>query len=175
MSRRACVVPALALLLSALPAAVEAQRAAPAMRYAVVVPEPSARAQQASSGRAFLIEAAGGSIGSLLGFGVIYLVADDCDVEDTACLLESAFTAVAVGTVGSAVGSVLLGRAADTDPSLAGASLGALAGAAAGIGMWHLLTEELNVVQKSEVGVLVYAVTQGVVTALGSRVVRALR
>src|SRR5688500_7998840 len=126
--------------------------------------------------QAFAIEAAGGVAGSLVGFGLVYLVDDDdCSVEDLACNLENAFLGIALATVGAAAGTYLAGRAADTLPSLPGAALGAVAGAAAGIGTWHFFTEELDVVNNTEAAVVVYALTQGIVTALGSRLARALQ
>jgi hypothetical protein len=155
----------------------EAQRA-PA-RFAEVVTLHATSPMMATSAsagtRAFLIEAAGGTAGSLLGFGAVYLLADDCNVEDLSCNLENAFSAIAAGTVGSAIGAYVLGRAADTQPSGIGVTIGSIAGAAAGIGLWHLFTEELNVINDTGPAMVSYALAQGVVTALGSRIVRALQ
>jgi phosphate/sulfate permease len=125
--------------------------------------------------QAFAIEAAGGVAGSLIGFGVVLLGDDDCDVEDLGCHLERAFLGIALGTLGSAAGTYLAGRAFDTRPSGAGATLGAVVGAAAGIGAWHLFTEELDLVNRTEAAVVVYALTQGVMAALGSRLLRSLQ
>jgi hypothetical protein len=125
---------------------------------------------------AFAIEAVGASVGSALGFGAIYLsTKDECDVEDLGCNLENAATGIAVGTAAAALGDYIAGRLGHTNPSASGAIVGAVAGAAAGIGMWHLLTEDLDLVNKSEAATAVYVLTQGVVTALGSRIVRALK
>jgi hypothetical protein len=124
--------------------------------------------------QAFAIEAAGGIAGSLIGFGVVLLGDGDCSVEDLGCHLERAFLGIVLGTLGSAAGSYLAGRAFETRPSGAGATLGAIVGAAAGIGAWHLFTEELDLVNRTEAAVIVYALTQGVMAALGSRLVRAL-
>lgn len=140
---------------------------------------PAASGAQVSAGRggpaAFAVESAGGIAGSLAGFGVGYAVAERCDGEDLVCNLEHAAAAVATGTVFSALGAYGAGRLGDTRPSGLGASLGALVGAAAGIGAWHLATEELDVVRSDVGAVLTYGVTQGIITALGSRLVRALR
>jgi hypothetical protein len=130
----------------------------------------------ATGGKAFAVEALGGVVGSTVGFGIIALARqDDCDVEDTVCLLESAGLAIALGTATSAVGTVLAGRSFETEPSVLGASIGALAGIAAGLGVSHLLTDELNVTNSDVAAVLGYTITQGVVTAIGSRIVRGLR
>ena len=128
-----------------------------------------------SKGRSFAIEAAGGTLGSLLGFGAVYVAGNECEGEDLVCNLRSAFTAVVLGTVGSATGAYLAGRAFDTEPSALGATLGAVAGAAGAIGVVHLLTEELNAINGRGVELASYVVTQGLITALGSRIVRSLQ
>jgi hypothetical protein len=167
---------ALAAAVFVLPGRVSAQRVLPRFEY----PDFSLglQATQHSGSRtpaqAFAIEAAGGIAGSLLGFGLVLLGEDDCGVEDLGCHLENAFFGIALGTLGSAAGTYLAGRAFDTRPSGAGATLGAVVGAAAGIGTWHLFTEELDLVNRTEAAVAVYAATQGVMAALGSRLVRAL-
>jgi hypothetical protein len=125
---------------------------------------------------AFGLEALGASVGSALGFGIIYLARkDECDVEDLSCNLENSFAAIVVGTAGAAAGDYLVGKLFDTKPSGVGAIVGAVAGAAAGVGTWHLFKEELGIVNTSEGYAATYVITQGVVTALGSRLVRALK
>lgn len=120
--------------------------------------------------RDFAVEATGGIAGSLIGFGAVYLLAaDSCPVEDLGCNLRNAFSAIAVGTAGSAAGTILLGRARGTGPSVVGAIVGSIAGAAAGIGVWHLFTEEFDIINHREVAIVGFSVTQGIVTALGSR------
>lgn len=147
-----------------------------ALGFALALLAPALHAQDTRTGAAaFLVEAAGGTAGSLAGFGVGYALADRCDSEDLVCNLENAGTALLAGTVLAALGTYVAGRLGDTEPSALGAGLGAVAGAAAGIGVWHLLTEELNVVTSDAGAVASYVVTQGIVTALGSRLVRALR
>ena len=59
--------------------------------------------------------------------------------------------------------------AGDTDPSLLGASLGAIAGAGVGVGLWHLFTEELDIGNSPLIAVLTYSTAQGLASALGSR------
>jgi CDP-diglyceride synthetase len=125
---------------------------------------------------AFGAEALGASVGSALGFGLIYLAReDDCGVEDLSCNLESAAIAIAVGTAGAAAGDYLAGKLFGTKPSVTGAIVGAVAGVAAGIGTWHLFTEELDLVNNPEAATATYVITQGIVTALGSRLVRAIK
>jgi hypothetical protein len=130
---------------------------------------------QPGAGPAFLIESAGGFAGSLLGWAVIYKTANDCDVEDTGCIIRSAAVGIAISAVTAPAGTYFAGKAGDTNPSLLGASLGAVAGAVAGIGVWHLWTEELSIGNGTLTGILTYSITQGLVTAAGSRLARALQ
>jgi hypothetical protein len=142
---------------------------------AFVAPGFATSAAPPSGGESFALEAAGGIAGSLLGFGVIYFSNDRCGVEDLGCTLESVFTGMVLGTVASAAGTYFAGKAGNTDPSLLGASLGAVAGAGAGVGLWALFTEQLDVGNKQIAAAVSYTVTQGLVTALGSRLMRRLR
>jgi hypothetical protein len=91
------------------------------------------------------------------------------------CNLRHAGTAILLATVGAASGVYLAGRLGETEPSTLGAVIGAVAGAAAGIGVVHLLTEELNLVSSDAGAIVGYAVTQGTVAALGSRIARVLK
>ena len=131
---------------------------------------PIAAAQQQITRPAFVVESLGATLGSLAGFGLVYYLSDPCDTEDdVVCPLEKAGTAIAAATLGAAVGGYGAGKWQDTSPSLLGASLGAVGGAAAGIGVWHLLREELNVINSDLGAIASYSITQGLVTALGSR------
>jgi hypothetical protein len=138
-----------------------------------------ARAQQApppTAQVAYGVEAAGGVTGSALGFGTVLLLAESnaCG-DDLSCVLGHVALALTAASVGSAVGAYAAGRTYDTRPSGPGAVAGALAGAVVGVGVDHLLRDELNVGMGKVATVAVFALTQGVVTALGSRVAAALR
>ena len=127
---------------------------------------------------AFTFETVGGVGGSLLGVGgglLIANAANDCESEDLACNLEQAATTGLVSVIGATAGTYLVGRAANTQPSFVGSLLGAVAGAAAGVGVIHLLTEESNLANNNATLVAAYSVTQGIVAALGSRLVAAVR
>ncbi|HEX6252021.1 MAG TPA: hypothetical protein VFZ56_11360 [Gemmatimonadaceae bacterium] len=124
---------------------------------------------QTTGTRAFAIEAAGATAGSLLGFGVVYLARDSCGVEDLGCTIRKAGLGIGLSTVGAAAGGYFAGRAGGTNPSGWGSALGAVAGAAAGVGAWHLFTEELDVANSPAAAIAVYAVTQGLLTAAVSR------
>jgi hypothetical protein len=133
-------------------------------------------AQERSGGAAFGIEAAGGTLGSGVGVGLGLLISDpaDCDAEDVACILEGLGVTGLVAAAAAPVGSVLLGRANDTEPSLLGAAIGSVAGIAVGLGVIKLLDEGGATLNGLGAGV-VFTVSHGVVTALGSRLVAALR
>ena len=145
---------------------------------AVVAPA-NAHAQRAtpSGARAFAIEAAGGTVGSIVGvtLGIAIARVDDCDNEDLACILAGLSVGGVGGVVGATLGTVLVGRQFNTRPSTAGAIVGSIAGAAAGIGVVHLLTEEANMRLERVGSLLVFSVTHGLVTAIGSRIGASIR
>lgn len=126
---------------------------------------------------AFAIEAAGGTVGSLAGVALGLAVArvDSCDSEDLSCILSGISVGGLGGVIGATLGTVVAGRRFDTRPSAAGAFIGSLVGVAAGIGVVHLITEEASTRLGRVGSVLVFSTTQGVVTALGSRIGAALR
>jgi hypothetical protein len=174
------------LALAALAAAARAQETregsrSPALRLPVqtLVFGFAAEAQEGerSWGAKLAIEALGGTVGSLAGFGAGVLVAglDECDNESLLCILEDVAIAVGGSTVGSGFGAWGAGRLGSTQPSGLGAALGSLAGAAAGLGLVHLLSEDLDLNPGDGALLLSYAVTQGVLAALGSRLIAAIR
>ena len=134
-------------------------------------------AQPRAGAAAWGIEAVGGTLGSLAGFGAGILLAEDQDCEDDLqCELTQAGVAVGLATMGATLGNWAIGRAADTGPSFAGAAVGSLVGAAAGIGVVKLLDEMDSSSSPSQGAIVVgFSVTQGVLTALGSRIGAALR
>ena len=139
-----------------------------------LAPSPLHAQQKRSDLASFFIEAAGASAGSLAGFATTAAVLDDCGVDDLACDIGHVTLATGVATAGAVGGAIVIGKWAGTEPSTTGALVGALAGAAAGIGMWHFVNEEVNVATSDTGSRVIYAVTQGLVTALGSRLVRGL-
>jgi hypothetical protein len=144
--------------------------AAPGLRVAAARQNPTAAV-------AFLIELAGGAVGSLGGFGLGVLITDpeDCSSDDLLCYLEDVGIALAISGGTAALGAVLAGRVADTHPSVPGAFVGSVVGIAAGLGVVHLISEEFDLSRDRAALWLGYTVTQGVVTALGSRLFAALR
>jgi hypothetical protein len=134
-----------------------------------------AAAQDGGTARAWGIEAVGGVIGSAAGFGLGLLAVDDDDCGDNLdCILSDVAAVLATATGGATLGAWGLGRAADTEPSFGGAAVGALAGAAAGLGMIKVL-DEISDQSERAVAVIGFSIAQGAVTALGSRIGAALR
>ena len=136
-----------------------------------------AQRETRSGVNAFAIEAAAGTVGSLAGVALGLAVAsvDSCDSEDLSCILSGISVGGLGGVIGATLGTVVAGRRLDTRPSAAGAFIGSLIGVAAGIGVVHLITEEASTRLGRVGSVLVFSTTQGVVTALGSRIGATLR
>jgi hypothetical protein len=130
-----------------------------------------------TTGQSFLVEWGGGAVGSAIGGGIGFLIASesDCPTEELACSFEKAGIALAASAVGSGAGTWLAGRMGDTEPSGLGAAIGALLGVPAGIGVVHLLSEDTEWVRNDAALFASYALTQGIVSAIGSRIVASLR
>jgi hypothetical protein len=127
---------------------------------------------------AFAAEALGGTVGSALGIAVGLAIAkpDDCPPEDdVACPLQRLSITGLVGIAGATLGTAVAGRWARSDPSIVGAFLGAAAGAAVGIGLEHLITEEMGQSLGNAGAIVLFSVTQGILAAAGSRIGAALR
>jgi hypothetical protein len=143
---------------------------------AVLAAAPGLAGQQRGGGEAWAIEAAGGSVGSLVGFGVGALMArGDCEAEDLECYLDAVGRVLLTASAGATLGTWGLGKATDTEPSLVGAALGSLAGALAGAGVIKLIDEASSNSDAGGGAVIGFSIAQGAVTALGSRIGAALR
>ena len=146
-----------------------------ALTLLVLLPAMPASAQRAE-GSAWAIEAAGGALGSAAGFGLGLALLDDNDCgDDLGCIFRDVAGVLAGASAGATLGSWALGDAADTEPSVGGAALGSLAGAVAGLGVIKLLDEAAPDLDEGAVAVIGFAVSQGIFTALGSRIGAALR
>ena len=130
-----------------------------------------------SGGRAFTVEAAGGVIGSAAGaaLGLAVSRVDDCGVDDLACTIQGLGAAGIGSVIGATAGTIIAGKAIRSRPSGVGSFVGSVAGAVAGVALIHGITEEANLKLEQPMTIVVYSVTQGIVTALGSRLVASLR
>jgi hypothetical protein len=135
---------------------------------------PGLSGQERSGTGAWAIEAAGGSVGSLAGFGAGVLFVDDDCGDDLDCILDAVGTVLLTASTGSTLGAWAFGKMADTNSSLVGAALGSLAGAAAGLGVIKLI-DEAGGSGEGAGAVIGFSVAQEMVTALGSRIGAALR
>jgi hypothetical protein len=130
----------------------------------------SAGAQQGRSSdpKAFVLEAGSGSLGSLVGRGLIGL-SNKCGVEDLACILLKVGAGGALGAVGATIGTSLAARSMNSPRSVAGAALGAVVGTGVGLGFHWLLNRSSDRNLGDKIVVPIFVVSQGIFAALGSR------
>ena len=117
---------------------------------------------------AFLMEAAGGALGSAAGIGIVAL-ASNCGIDDLACAIKTVGAGGLLGTIGATIGTTIAARQTGSRRSIIGAALGAAVGAAAGVGIHYLLTESggSNLGEYAVVPIVI--VSQGLAAAAGSR------
>jgi len=130
-----------------------------------------------SGGRAFGVEAGGGIVGSLAGVAVGLAISrpDLCGVDDLECTIKGLGAAGIGSVIGATAGTLIAGRSIGSRPSGIGAFVGSVAGAFAGVGLVHAMTEEANLKLEKPLTIAVYSLTQGIITALGSRFGASLR
>lgn len=129
--------------------------------------EPTSLAQPNTSG-ALALEMLGGSVGSLVGIGIVGLTAH-CGIDDLGCVILNVGAGGALGVVGATIGTTLVARQTGSRRSIAGASLGALVGTGAGLGIHYLLNQNSDRNLGDAVVVPIFVVAQGTFAALGSR------
>jgi hypothetical protein len=127
-------------------------------------------AQPSSSGSSgsFALEALGGSVGSLVGIGIVAL-SSRCGVDDLGCVITSIGAGGALGVVGATVGTVVTARLTDAPQSGLGAALGAIVGTGVGLGVHYLLNRNSDRNLGDKVVVPIFVISQGVFAAAGSR------
>ncbi len=142
-----------------------------------VTPAVTGAQTSPASSRAFVVEAAGGILGSAAGAvaGLVISKVEDCGVDDLACTIKGLGVAGVGSVIGATAGTVIAGRSINSRPSVPGALIGSLLGAVAGVAVVHGLTEEVNLHLDKPMTIAVYAISQGLVSAIGSRVVASLR
>jgi hypothetical protein len=126
--------------------------------------------------RSFSIELAAAATGSALGYGTVAAFVDACsrDGDLVSCTDGPRTAPLATATALSVLTTRVVGQRLHTSPSTGGAIVGSLLGAVAAVGVEHLLREQGSV-RMNEAGVTVtVAVTQGLLTAVGSRIGDAL-
>jgi hypothetical protein len=118
---------------------------------------------------AFTIEAAAGSVGSLLGIAAVGL-SHKCGVEDLACLLLKVGASGATGAVGATLATYGAAGYTGSKRSIAGAALGAIVGTGVGLGMhWLLNRASDRNFDDPQAVVPIFTLSQGILSAVGSR------
>lgn len=124
----------------------------------------------ANSSGAFVLEAVGGTAGSLVGMGIV-AAASNCDVEDLACTLLTVGAGGALSAIGATVGTTLVARQTGSQRSIPGALLGSVVGTGVGMGVHYLLNRGSDRNLGDKVVVPIFALGQGVFAAWGSRLI----
>ena len=132
-------------------------------------PVPGQEREPRSGAEAFGIEWLGATLGSAAGFGLAAALTGDCG-EDLACIINGFSLSLLTSSAGAAGGGYVAGNLVRTQPSAVGSIIGALVGAAAGVGTVHLVSEDLDLTHSDFLVGVTYTINQGLFTALGSRV-----
>ena len=118
---------------------------------------------------AFTIEAAAGSVGSLVGIAVVGL-SNKCGVDDLACLLLKVGASGATGALGATLATYGAAGYTGSKRSLAGAALGAVVGTGVGLGVhWLLNRASDRNFDDPQAVVPIFTLSQGILSAVGSR------
>jgi hypothetical protein len=168
----------LALLVTSASGIAEAQLRPASARSSLFANIPSLMAYESSLvqspgsryGNAAL-QVLGGTLGSVVGVAIGLAATDDCTGEDdVVCALQSLSITGALGAVGATAGVTVAGRPAVERPSVLGSFLGAAVGTVAGIGLHHLITEEMDQRLNKAGSFALFTISQGTFAALGGRI-----
>lgn len=142
--------------------------AAAAATAGAQAPTPAPAAPRYGGGTAFAIEALAGTAGSLAGMAIVGL-GSDCDTEDLGCIINTIGAGGLAGVVGATVAVTLAARHTGSARSATGAALGAVVGTGVGLGIHYLVNRGTDRNLGEAVVIPIFAVSQGTVAALGSR------
>jgi hypothetical protein len=131
-------------------------------------PARAQRTDRTGDPKAFVLEILAGSVGSLVGIGIVGL-ASNCGVDDLRCILLTVGAGGALGAVGATVGTSLAARAMHSPRSAGGAALGAVVGTGVGLGVHWLLNSNSDRNLGDKIVVPIFVLSQGVFATLGSR------
>ncbi len=135
---------------------------------------PSASGIVPDSPGALLLESAGGSAGSFVAMGAVLLLST-CDIDDLGCEILTVGASGLAGIAGATIGTMLTARYTGAQRSVAGAALGAAVGTGVGLGVHYLLNNNSDRNLGDAVTIPIFAISQGTLAAIGSRVVGAAR
>ena len=139
-----------------------------AQRSLTPTPKSAAPDSTTSSGEAFVVEAAGGMLGSAVGIGVVAL-STSCGGDDLGCGILKVGSAGIVGAIGATIGTTLAARHTGSRRSVLGAALGAVVGTGAGVTVHYFLTRAGGSSVGDKAAIAAVIVSQGLVSAAGSR------
>ena len=124
----------------------------------------------------FIPEWAGGTLGSMAGLGLGLAIArpDRCGGDDIECVFDRLGTVWLTSSLGAGAGVQIGGRLGKTNPSLTGALIGGVSGAAVGAVALAVLEEASPGTTDGVLGMATFSLTQGLLSALGSRIGRAI-
>jgi hypothetical protein len=120
-----------------------------------------------NTSRAFVVEALGGSLGSLVGIGAIALTS--CHGDDLGCSIIRVGAGGVVGAVGATVGTTLAAHYTNSRRSVIGAALGAIVGTGVGLGVHYAFNRNSDRNLGDAVVVPIFVLSQGTFAAIGSR------
>jgi hypothetical protein len=126
------------------------------------------KAVEPNGSGAFLIEALAGSVGSLVGIGIIGLTSH-CGVEDLGCIITSVGAGGLLGAIGATLGATLAAHETGSRRSVGGAAVGAVVGTGVGLGVHYLLNSNSDRNLGDAIVIPIFVISQGTFAALGSR------
>jgi hypothetical protein len=127
-----------------------------------------------NSGGAFFVEALGGSLGSLVGVGIVGLSAA-CGHEDLGCVIYTVGAGGIVGALGATIGTEVAARYTGSKRSVLGAALGAAVGTGVGLGIHALVNRNSDRNLGDPIVVPIFVIAQGTFAAIGSRMLGTAR
>jgi hypothetical protein len=130
---------------------------------------PRAQTHAATDG-SLALKMLGASLGSAAGIGVV-LAASNCGSDDLGCGILSTGGAGVLGIVGAALGATLVASHTGAPRSVGGAIAGGLVGTGVGLGVHYLLDRNSDRNLGDPVTIPIFAISQGVFAALGSRLI----
>jgi hypothetical protein len=120
-----------------------------------------------NSSGSFVLEALGGSLGSLAGVGLIALTKSHG--EDLGCSAIRVGIGGVAGAIGATVGTTLAAHSTNSRRSVIGSALGAVVGTGVGLGVHYAFNHDSNRNLGDAVTVPIFVVSQGTLSAIGSR------
>jgi len=127
----------------------------------------TAVAPTSNTSGSFIVEALGGSIGSLVGIGAVALTS--CGGDDLGCSIIKVGAGGAAGALGATLGTTLAAHYTGSRRSVVGAALGAVAGTGLGLGVHYAFNRNSDRNLGDAVVVPIFVLSQGTFAAIGSR------